>query len=50
LDDLAVIRKKDGAAEFVKPCNSKILQDNLEDFGVEEIEAMHRGDKFETFA
>jgi predicted ATPase len=50
LDDLAVIRKKDGAAEFVKPGNSKILQDNLEDFGVEEIEAMHRGDKFETFA
>jgi len=48
--ELAIIRKVDGCAEFVKPMNSRILLDNLEDFGIEELEAMHRSDELESLA
>ncbi len=50
IDDLAIIRKLDGAAAFVKPGDSKILRANLDDFGIEEIEAMHRSDELEVLA
>lgn len=47
---LAVIRKSKGAAEFVKPRDSKVLLENLADFGPEELEAMHRSDELELLA
>lgn len=50
LDNITVIRKRDGASEFAKPSTSQVLKDNLNDFGIEEIEAMHRSDELETFA
>jgi predicted ATPase len=47
---LAVIRKENGEAKFLKPDDSKILLANLEDFGPEEIELMHRNDELEYVA
>jgi len=47
---IAVMRKEDGEAKFVKPSDSKVLIDILEDFGPEEIEALHISDELEYFA
>jgi len=44
---LAVMRKENGEAKFLKPADSKILLANLKDFGLEEIEKMHRSDELE---
>lgn len=48
--NLAVMRKENGEARYIKPKDSKILMDNLKDFGIEEIELMHRSDELERFA
>ena len=45
---LSVFRKDNGAARLVKPINSKALMANLHDFGMEEIEIMHRNDEIEA--
>lgn len=50
IEDLAVMRKEGGEARFIKPKDSKALMQNLEDFGVEEIEIMHRSDELERLA
>ena len=50
LSRIAVMRKKDGEAEFRKPENSKVLTDMLDDFGPEEIEALHISDELEYFS
>jgi len=50
IDRIAVMRKENGEAKFIKPINSKTLNENLEDFGSEEIEIMHRSDELEIFA
>lgn len=50
LDSIAVLRKEDGEAKFFKPKDSEALARNLEDFGSEEIEAMHRSDELERLA
>jgi predicted ATPase len=50
LSELAVMRKEGGAAVFIKPSNSKTLMDNLADFGLEELEWMHRSDELEILA
>jgi len=50
LDRIAVLRKVDGEAVFIKPKDSRILSENLKDFGQEEIEVMHRSDELEQFA
>ncbi len=51
LSHIAVMRKDPaGHIEFMKPQDSQILQDMLADFGVEEIEALHRSDELERFA
>lgn len=50
IHDLAVMRKENGDAKFIKPKDSKTLMRNLEDFGVEEIEKMHRSDELELLA
>ncbi|MFH1739422.1 MAG: AAA family ATPase [bacterium] len=47
---IAVMRKEDGEAQFIKPTDSAVLMANLEDFGAEEIEAMHRSDELERLA
>jgi predicted ATPase len=44
---IAVLRKEDGEAKFIKPKDSQVLIQNLEEFGPEEIEAMHRSDELE---
>lgn len=47
---IAVMRKENGEAVFIKPRDSRILMENLEDFGCEEIEIMHRSDELERLA
>lgn len=50
LDQIAVMRKENGQARMLKPADSKILKANLEDFGPDEIEAMHVSDELEQLA
>jgi predicted ATPase len=47
---IAVLRKENGEAQFIKPGDSQILHENLEEFGAEEIEIMHRSDELERLA
>jgi len=47
---IAVMRKENGEAKFFKPANSKVLVENLKDFGQEEIELMHQNDELELLA
>ena len=47
---IAVMRKENGEAKFLKPKDSKALMGILEDFGPEEIEAMHLSDELEILA
>ncbi|MGB9594649.1 MAG: hypothetical protein ACPL7B_00100 [Candidatus Poribacteria bacterium] len=42
--------KENGEAKFVKPKDSKTLIANLNDFGAEEIEAMHKSNEQEFLA
>ena len=39
------MRKDAGEGKFSKPGDAKVLTESLEDFGAEEIEAMHRSDE-----
>jgi len=50
LQRIAVLRKENGEAKFFKPADSAALTSNLEDFGAEEIEVMHRSDELERLA
>jgi predicted ATPase len=50
LEQVAVIRKEDGEACFVKPRDSATLTATLADFGSEELEMMHRSDELERLA
>lgn len=50
LSRIAVLRKHDGEAQFIKPADSRILAAHLEDFGPDEIESMHLSDELERFA
>jgi len=47
---IAVMRKENGEAKFLKAKDSKVLIDILEDFGPEEIENLHLSDELEYFA
>ncbi len=47
LMNIAVMKKESGKSVFVKASNSQTLLDNLEDFGREELEKMHRTDELE---
>lgn len=47
ISQIAVIRKENGEAKFVKPKDSAVLMSMLEDFGPEEIEVLHRSDELE---
>lgn len=47
ISQIAVMRKENGESKFIKPGNSKVLTDMLDDFGIEEIEKLHRSDELE---
>lgn len=47
LAQVAVMRKENGEAQFIKPIDSQVLVDILEDFGPDEIENLHRSDELE---
>jgi len=44
---IAVMRREKGETEFIKPRDSKALVANLQEFGSEEIEVMHRSGEVE---
>lgn len=48
--NIAVMKKEDGRSIFVKISDSNTLLDNLEDFGRDELEKMHRTDELEALA
>lgn len=47
ISQIAVLRKEKGEAKFIKPRNSPVLIDMLDDFGSDEIEQLHRSDELE---
>jgi predicted ATPase len=47
---IAVMRKENGQARFIKPSDSKTLKGLLEEFGTQEIEVMHQSDELEVLA
>jgi len=47
---IAVFRKENGEACFLKPKDSLTLTQNLNDFGSEELEIMHRSGELEQLA
>jgi predicted ATPase len=50
LSNVAVLRKENGEAKFIKPSSSKMLTENLAEFGSAELEVMHRSDELERLA
>ena len=50
LKNIAVMKKVSGESLFVKAKDSQTLLDNLEDFGRDELEKMHRTDELEALA
>jgi predicted ATPase len=50
IEEIAVFRKENGEARFLKPKDSQTLTQNLADFGLEELEIMHRNDELERLA
>ena len=50
IDRLAVMKKVDGEALFAKPRDAGALVSSLEEFGTEELEAMHRSDELEALS
>jgi len=50
LNNIAVTKKVAGESVFVKVKDSQTLLDNLEDFGIEELEKMHRTDELEALS
>jgi len=50
LKNIAVMKKEAGKSVFVNVSDSQTLLDNLEDFGREELEIMHRTDELEALA
>ncbi|MBD2295199.1 AAA family ATPase [Anabaena sphaerica FACHB-251] len=47
ISQIAVLRKETGEAKFIKPGNSPVLIDMLNDFGSDELEQLHRSDELE---
>jgi len=50
LKNIAVMKKVSGESLFVEAKDSQTLLDNLEDFGRDELEKMHRTDELEALA
>lgn len=49
LKNIAVMKKSEGESLFIKVSDSQTLLDNLEEFGIEELEQMHRNDELERY-
>ncbi len=47
---IAVMKKVDGASQYLKPADSDTLRANLDEFGRAELESMHRSDELEALA
>lgn len=47
VENIAVMKKEMGESRYIKIKDSKTLLDNLDDFGREELEMMHRNDELE---
>lgn len=50
LPEVVVMYKKDGVAQWVRPADVQTLTDILEEFGPEEMEALHRSDELEKLS
>ncbi len=50
ISNIAVMKKVDGESVYLKPGDSAALRSNLQDFGADELEAMHRSDELEALA
>ena len=48
LDEIAVMRKEDGAARFIRPSSSKALREAVEEVGGEALTRLHLSDELET--
>lgn len=48
LDEIAVMRKEDGAARFLRPSSSRALREAVEEVGGEAITHLHLSDELET--
>ncbi len=48
LEEIAVMRKEDGAARFVRPSTSTALREMVQDIGGEAITRLHLSDELET--
>lgn len=47
---IAVMKKVNGESRYVKPQDSSALRSNLDEFGIMELESMHRSDELEALA
>ena len=50
LKNIAIMKKDKGQSVYLKVEDSQTLLDNLQEFGIEEIEQMHRTDELEALA
>lgn len=50
LSRVAVMRKEKGKVRHLKPGDSQILRESLEDFGADELERLHRSEELEILA
>jgi len=50
LGQLGVLRRVGGEAAFLKPSDSAVLRSILEEFGTQEIEAIHRSEELEVMS
>jgi len=50
IENISVMKKKNGESKLIKPRDSRGLLDNLNEFGISEIELMHRSDELEAFS
>lgn len=48
LDEIAVMRREDGAARFLRPSSSRALREAVEEVGGEAITRLHLSDELET--
>jgi predicted ATPase len=50
IERIAVMKKVDGESRYLKPADAAALRANLQEFGIAELEAMHRSDELEALA
>jgi predicted ATPase len=50
IDRISIMKKVQGESVYVKVKDSKALLDNLQDFGIEELEQMHQTDELEALS